>query len=114
MGLAAITEALALIDLTGERCCEAEAHRVRGDLYCAQGRPTDAEASYHRSIAIARHQQARSWELRATVSLCRLWWQQGSREQAQIALSTLYRSFAEGFDSVDLRDAGELLGLLTG
>jgi DNA-binding SARP family transcriptional activator len=108
-GLTTLAEALALVEETDERHWEAELYRVRGELLLAQGDETDAEASFHKAIDVARRQQAKSWELRATVSLCRLRQHQGRREEAHQRLAEIYGWFTEGFDSPDLVEAQTLL-----
>jgi len=68
-----------------------------------------AESSFRRAIEAAQRQQARSWELRATTSLCRLWQKQGKQEQARQVLTEIYDWFTEGFDTPDLQEAKALL-----
>jgi predicted ATPase len=104
-----LDEALALVEDTGERQWEAELHRVRGELLLAQGNEEEGEAGFHRAIQVARRQQGRSWELRATVSLCRLWQQQGRLEEARQRLVAIHSWFTEGFDTADLIEARTLL-----
>jgi DNA-binding SARP family transcriptional activator len=108
-GLTTLAEALAFVEDTDERHWEAELYRVRGELLLAQGDDAGAEASFHKAIEVARHQQAKSWELRATVSLCRLWQRQGRREEARERLAKIYGWFTEGFDTPDLMEARALL-----
>jgi DNA-binding SARP family transcriptional activator/predicted ATPase len=108
-GLTTLAEALAIVEKTGERYWEAELHRLRGELLLGQSDARGAEASLHKAIEVARRQQAKSWELRATVSLCRLWRRQGRTDEARRTLAELYGWFTEGFDTPDLRDARELL-----
>jgi predicted ATPase len=108
-GLTTLAEALALVEETDERHWEAEVYRVRGKLLLAQGDEADAAASFHKAIEVARGQSARSWELRATVSLCRLWQQQGRREEAHKRLAEIYDWFTEGFETRDLIEAKTLL-----
>jgi len=88
---------------------EAELHRLRGELLRSQRDDTEAEVELHRALEIARAQQARMWELRATLSLCRLWRDQGRRAEAHQALADIYGWFTEGFDTPDLREAKALL-----
>jgi predicted ATPase len=78
-------------------------------LLLAQGDGEEAKASFHKAIEVARRQQAMSWELRATVSLCRLWQQQGKRQEARHRLTKIYDWFTEGFDTPDLQEAKALL-----
>jgi predicted ATPase len=92
----------------------AEAHRVQGELLLRQAVPDEsqAEACFQQALAIARRQQAKSWELRAAMSLSRLWQQQGKRAEAQELLAPIYGWFTEGFDTADLQDARALLDAL--
>ena len=114
-GLDALADALALADTSGECWWSAELHRLRGDLLLQQpGADMDhAEASFRRALEIARGQQARSLELRAAMSLSRLWQRQGKRAEARQMLGEVYGWFTEGFDTRDLRDANTLLGKLS-
>jgi predicted ATPase len=111
-GLCVLDEALALIQKTTARCSEAELHRLRGELLLMQsagGAEAAAEACFQRAIDLARQQQAKSWELRAAMSLCRLWQRQGKRDEARQLLAGIYGWFTEGFDTPDLKDARALL-----
>lgn len=110
-GLAVLTEALALVDTTGARWCEAELQRLKGALLLQQSSDHQAEAasSLHRALDLARNQQAKSFELRAATSLARLWQQQGKRQEAYNLLAPVYHWFTEGFDTADLKDAKALL-----
>ncbi|MGD2105536.1 MAG: hypothetical protein PVJ55_10550, partial [Anaerolineae bacterium] len=108
-GLSAVTEALALVKDTSERYYDAELHRIRGQLLRQQGDEAEAEASFHKAIEVARDQSAKLWELRATVSLCRLWREQGRVEEARQRLGDVYGWFTEGFDTLDLQEARVLL-----
>ena len=110
-GVQTVDEALARMEKTGERSFVAELHRLHGELVLA-GTPTDAagaEADFTRAIGTAREQQAKSWELRASTSLARLWGRQGKRAEARQLLSGVYGWFTEGFDTPDLKDAKALL-----
>ena len=126
-GLTVLAEALAVVDKTGERCYEAELYRLKGELTLQQvvsrqfsvvsHRAPDpspdpqgeAEACFLKAIEIARKQQAKSLELRATMSLARLWQQQGKKNEAHKLLSEIYDWFTEGFDTKDLQEAKALL-----
>ena len=108
-GLNVLAEALAQVEETDGRCYEAELHRLRGELLLMQGDDGEAEASFDRAISVARRQKAKSWELRATTSLARLWRDRGKREAARQALAEIYGWFTEGFDTVDLKEAKALL-----
>jgi len=83
-GLTVLAEALALVDTTGERWCEAELHHLKGALLLQQhiDNQAEAEASFHKALDIARTQQAKSFELRAAISLARLWQHQGKCQEA--------------------------------
>jgi predicted ATPase len=103
-----IREALADVERTGIRYREAELNRLEGELRI--GRDEERlEMCFQRAIAIARAQQAKSFELRAALSLARLWRDQGKRDEACNLLAPLYGWFAEGFDTADLKKAKALL-----
>ena len=110
-GLTVLVEALATVDNTGERNWEAELHRHKGDLLLMQqGQNVDeAEECFRQALDIARRQQAKSLELRAAMSLSRLWQQQGKQEEAHQLLAEIYGWFTEGFDTADLKEANVLL-----
>jgi predicted ATPase len=88
---------------------EAELHRLQGEVWLAQADEHEAEACFRQAIEVARRQQARSWELRATMSLARLLGQQGRVEEAHRMLADIYGWFSEGFDTPDLQEAKALL-----
>jgi adenylate cyclase len=113
-GLKLLAEALEDGGRTGDRWYEAEVYRIQADLLQMQGDEVAAEASFREAIDVARQQQARSWELRATMSLCRLWQKQGKREEAHEELAEIYGWFTEGFDTGDLIEARALLEQLSG
>ncbi len=108
-GLAVLREALEVANDTGERWYEAELHRLMGELMLTTGDDSEADTSFHRAVEVARRQQAKSLELRATVSLGRLWQAQGRREEAHQLLAEVYGWFTEGFDTPDLQEAKALL-----
>jgi adenylate cyclase len=108
-GLAAVREAAALVEETGERFVEAEIHRVDGNLLLAAEGIDAAEACYVRALEVARAQQARSLELRAACDLARLWAERGERARAVELLAPVYGWFTEGFDTADLKEAKALL-----
>jgi len=108
-GLEHLAEAERLIVETEERWAEAELYRVRGELLHAGHDPAGAERSLCRAIDIAQQQSARFWELRAAVSLARLWHEQGKRDAAGDFLAPIYSWFTEGFDTPVLKEAKALL-----
>jgi predicted ATPase len=125
-GLTVLAEALTAVHITGERFYEAELHRLRGELLLQSGiRPPAsvvttpdarhqtpdmaAEECFQQALAVARRQQAKSLELRAAMSLSRLWQRQGKRQEAYNLLAPIYGWFTEGFDTVDLQEARALL-----
>jgi predicted ATPase len=111
-GLDCVTEAAEMIERTGERVGEAELHRLRGDLLHAIGNLAGAEHSYRQAIAVAEHQSAKFFELRASTCLARLWRDQGKRIEARDLLAPVYGWFTEGFDTRDLKEAKALLDKL--
>jgi predicted ATPase len=118
-GLSVLAEALEAVHRTEKRMYEAELYRLKGELTLQQGsvqglesRGKEAEECFHKAIEIARQQQAKSLELRAVMSLARLW-QQGKQKEAHELLSEIYGWFTEGFDTKDLQEAKVLLEELT-
>jgi predicted ATPase len=114
--LSALTEARAAADEHENRHYEAEMHRLKGELLLKQNNSNASEAQicFQRAIEIARTQSAKSWELRATMSLARLLDKQGNRDEARAILAQIYGWFTEGFDTADLKDAKALLTELAG
>jgi predicted ATPase len=106
---ATVAGALDFVERTGERHWEAELHRVHGQLLLAQKDERRAEESLQKAVGVARQQGAKSWELRATTDLARLWQAQGKAGQAYQALREVYAWFSEGFDTPDLQQAEALL-----
>jgi predicted ATPase len=106
-----IREATSAIETTMERWWEAEVHRTAGEIALMLPEPdaAKAEAYFARSLAVARKQQAKSWELRAAMSMARLWRDQGKRDEARDLLAPVYGWFTEGFDTLDLTEAKALL-----
>jgi predicted ATPase len=106
-----IGEATTVVETTKEKWNEADIHRTAGEIALMGPQPdaSKAEAHFERAIAIAREQQAKSWELRATTSLARLWQGQGRRREARDRLAPIYGWFTEGFDTADLKAARALL-----
>ena len=110
-GLQALAEAHTLVEQHEERWWEAEIYRLRGVLLLRQpGTPqAEAETWLQRALDVARRQEAKSLELRAAMSLARLWQQQGKRAAARDLLGPIYGWFTEGFDTADLIEAKALL-----
>ena len=130
-----MTNALAVAEKNGEHFYDAELYRLKGELtlqqFNVQGSPfnvenpqspiripqstaeAEAEACFLKALEVARQQQAKSLELRATVNLARLWQQQGKRDGARQLLAEIYGWFTEGFDTRDLQEAKALLEELT-
>jgi predicted ATPase len=123
-----LAEALATVNQTGERFYEAELYRLKGELtlhqfnvqdskfqvensseFGVRSSESEAEECFKKAIEIARKQQAKSLELRATVSLARLWQRQGKKDEARWLLAEIYNWFTEGFDTKDLQEAKVLL-----
>ena len=119
-GMRLLDEAMAILDKAGERCFEAELHRLKGVMLLDELNGNDgasdsidaAEACFRKAIEVARAQGARSLELRAVSSLARLWRRAGRIAEARQALSEIYGWFTEGFDTADLREAKALLEAL--
>jgi predicted ATPase len=113
-GLTVLSEALDVADKNGEGYYQAELHRLTGELLLALSADHHAEATacFSRALYTARQQQARAWELRAALSLGRLWRHQGKREEARHLLAEVYAWFTEGFDTADLQEARALLEAL--
>lgn len=111
--LKTVNEAIDFCESTGERYLHAELLRLRGDYRLALGAsPVEVESAYQEAISVAQEQQARSFELRATMSLARLWQQEGKQEAAHTRLAAIYNWFTEGFNTVDLRAARAMLAEL--
>jgi class 3 adenylate cyclase/predicted ATPase len=110
-GLAVLSETLAWAAKTGESFWQAELYRLQGALLLRQTIPDElqAEACFHQAVDVARRQGAKTLELRAVMSLCRLWQQQGKRAEARDLLTPVYAWFIEGFDIADLREARAFL-----
>ena len=112
-GLRLLSEALAVVHSTEERIYEAELFRLKGELTLQQSSArspeSEAESCFLKAINIAQKQQAKSWELRASMGLARLWQQQGKKDEAHQLLSDIYNWFTEGFDTADLQEAKALL-----
>jgi predicted ATPase len=131
-GLVAVAEAFTVMNDNAEHLYEAELYRLKGELTLQQfqvssskfqvppntphltpSTQTEAEACFLKAIAVARRQQAKSLELRATVSLARLWQTQGKKADARRMLAEIYGWFTEGFDTKDLQEAKALIEVLS-
>jgi predicted ATPase len=114
-GLQALAEAHTLVEQQEERYWEVEIARLRGVVLLRQtGTPQEeAETCFHQALDTARRQQAKSLELRAAMSLARLWQQEGKRQEAHDLLASIYNWFTEGLDTADLQEARALLGELS-
>ena len=106
-----IGEAIVAVEAAKERWCEAEVNRIAGEIALLSPKPdlAKAEAYFERALAVAREQEAKSWELRAAMSMARLWRDQGSRQQARDILAPVYGWFTEGFGALDLKRAKAML-----
>jgi predicted ATPase len=112
-----IEEATTQIKMTKEKWFEAEINRIAGEIALTASEADEAnpdaiaraETYFERALAVARQQQAKSWELRAAMSMARLWRDQGKREEARELLAPVYGWFTEGFDTRDLKEAKTLL-----
>jgi len=109
-----IGETITAVETAEERWCEAEVHRTAGEIALLSPEPeaAKAEVDFERALGIARAQQAKSWELRAAMSMARLWRDQGKPRQARELLAPIYGWFTEGFDTRDLKEAKALLDTL--
>ena len=113
-GLIALTEALSAAEKTKARWREAELHRLKGELLLKQGADEfEAELCFYQALEITRRQGAKSWELRAMVSLGRPWQKQGKQAKARKLLEEIYGWFTEGSDTADLKEAKVLLDKLS-
>ena len=109
-GIATLDEALGTVALHNDHWYDTELHRIKGDLLAKIGTGPDiVEACLQRALTIARSQQAKSLELRAAMSLGRLWHSQGRHAHARQLLAGIHAWFTEGFDTADLREAQALL-----
>jgi predicted ATPase len=106
-----IDDAIDKVERSKEKWCEAEVNRIAGEVALKSPAPDaeKAEKYFDRALAIARQQQTKSWELRAAMSMARLWRDQGKVQQARELLAPVYGWFTEGFDTRDLKEAKALL-----
>jgi predicted ATPase len=113
-GLHLLAEALVALEASQRGDMLTEVYRLKGELLLRQATADapQAEVCFQRALAIARRQQAKSWELRAAMSLCRLWQRQGRHAEAYELLAPIYSWFTEGFDTADLQEARALLAAL--
>jgi predicted ATPase len=102
------------VERSKERWCEAEVHRLAGEIALKLSRPDveKAEAYFERALAVARQQQTKSWQLRTAMSMARLLRDRGKRDEARDLLAPVYGWFTEGFDTRDLKEAKALLKAL--
>jgi predicted ATPase len=109
-----IGDATISVETTKESWCEAEVNRVAGEIALKSPEPdaAKAEAYFERALAVARQQQAKSWELRVAMSMAQLWRDQGKRDEARNLLGPIYGWFTEGFDTLDLKEAKALIDAL--
>jgi class 3 adenylate cyclase/tetratricopeptide (TPR) repeat protein len=109
-----IGEAIERVERSKEKWCEAEVHRIAGEIELKSPQPdaAKAETCFERALAVARQQQARDWELRAAMSMARLWRDQGKPQQAHELLALVYNWFTEGHDTLALKEAKSLLAEL--
>jgi predicted ATPase len=112
-GLDLLAKALEQVEQSGQRWCEAEIHRSKGELLQRFSDARQAESCLQQSLATARRQGARLWERRAACSLARLWRDQGRHDDARALLAPIQDGFAEGFDTPDLKEARALLDALS-
>jgi len=106
---ASIDEVITAVQATKETLCEAEVHRVAGEIALPERDVGKAEAYFERALIVARKQPAKSWELRAAMSMVRLWRDQGRQDEARDLLARVYGWFTEGFETLDLKEAKALL-----
>lgn len=97
------------IQETGERCCETKLYRLQGRIHQLQVKDIEAKASFQNAIMVAKNEDAKMWELRATVDLAKLWQQHGRLGEVAKLLAEIYNWFTEGFDTPDLIEARALL-----
>jgi predicted ATPase len=110
-----ISEGVTAIETSEERWYEAEFNRIAGEIVLRAPEPDTAKAKayFECALVIACAQQAKSWELRAAMSMARLWRDQGKRDAARDLLAPVYNWFTEGFDTLDLKEAKALLDELS-
>jgi predicted ATPase len=109
---AVLSEALLALEESGERFCESELHRLRGDLHMRLGADEEAEAEFCKAIEVAQAQKAKSWELRAATSLAQHYAENGQRSRAIEVLSPIYAELPTGADAIDVRAAKTVLDSL--
>ena len=106
-----LNEAMTAVETTKEKWCAADLHRMAGEIALLSSEPNaeKAQAHFERALAIASEQHAKSFELRTSMSMARLWRDQGKRDEARELLAPVYGWFTEGFDTLDLKQAKALL-----
>ena len=107
-----LKEGLETAEKNDDRCHEAELHRLMGELLLTQSQDQAAEDCFRKAVETAQRQRSKGWELRAIMSLARLWQRQGHLDNARAALSSAYACFTEGFSAPDLHEAEALLAAL--
>jgi predicted ATPase len=109
-----IDDAIDKLERSKDKWCEAEVHRIAGEIALKSPQPDAAKAEtyFERALTVARQQQTKSGELRAAMSMVRLWRDQGKPKEARELLNPIYGWFTEGFDTLDLKEAKALLGEL--
>jgi predicted ATPase len=114
-GLSAVEEALDWVQRNDERLYAAEVHRIRGELMLRRKVPdlVEAQRCFELALAVARDQHAKSWELRAALSMARMWLQDSQFDDARALLAPIYGWFTEGFETADLIEAKALLDQLS-
>ena len=105
-------EAIRIAERTDEHAFEAELHRLHGELLIQSDQAEVVEPEFRRALSIAREQHAKMWELRAAISLARLWSENGRRSEARELVAPIYDWFTEGFETTDLKQAKTLLETL--
>jgi predicted ATPase/class 3 adenylate cyclase len=107
-----LAEATEIVERTENRCDEADMYRLKGELQALSGDPTGAEQSFRKSLAVARRQSARLFELRAAISLAQLWTDRARRAAARDLVMSVRNRFTEGFDTTPLKEAQAMLGFI--
>ena len=107
-----LAEAMEIVERTETRCDEADMYCLKGEVQAMTGDPTGAEGSFRKSLAVARRQSARLFELRAAISLAQLWSDHARRADARDLVMSVRNRFTEGFDTTPLKKAQQMLGFI--